>query len=109
MLSAVQSPLMDLRTAAEDIYDSRGDLQQFGVGFVGFCGEEFSLASLAWSLGYAVRKDWVNGPNKVFRFILSSSDALRGLSHTAAEMIIWQNVAMKMCSLKEASWRATMR
>lgn len=26
---------MDLRTAAEDIYDSRGDLQQFGVGFVG--------------------------------------------------------------------------
>ncbi|CAL1143974.1 unnamed protein product [Cladocopium goreaui] len=32
-------------TAAEDIYDSRG---------------------------YAVRKDWVNGPNKVFRFILQS-------------------------------------
>lgn len=35
MLSAVQWSLMDLRTAAEDIYDSRGDLQQFGVGFVG--------------------------------------------------------------------------
>ncbi|CAE7738143.1 CSMD1, partial [Symbiodinium sp. CCMP2456] len=32
-------------TAAEDVYDSRG---------------------------YAVRKDWVNGPNKVFRFVLRS-------------------------------------
>ena len=33
-------------SASQDIYDSRG---------------------------YAVRKDWVNGPNKVFRFILQSS------------------------------------
>lgn len=37
-------------TADEDIYDSRG---------------------------YTVRKDWVNGPNKVFRFILRSCWALK--------------------------------
>ena len=37
-------------TADEDIYDSRG---------------------------YAVRKDWVNGPNAVFRFVLRASELVK--------------------------------